>query len=288
MKQSIALVTHSAMRGLPTDDYPIVAALDALGITATAPSWDDPSVQWSEFQLIVLRSCWNYHLKWAEFLRWLSLLEALPVAVLNSVPQIKWNLSKTYLLELAERGVRIPPTVSVDYRGGESLGDILKRHRWKDAVVKPTISASAHATSRVSSATVDSHEPQFRALRGNGGVLVQEFVPEVIERGELSFVFLGGEYSHTVLKTVAPGDFRVQTDFGGRREVARPSEQILAQARKILELSAPAAAYARLDAVQVQDHLVLMELDLIDPVLFFEFKPHSETDFARTIQAAIR
>lgn len=288
MKRPVALVTHLAMRGLATDDLPIIEALGALGITAVVASWDDPTVNWSGFQLVVLRSCWNYHLQWAGFLRWLSFLESLEVSVLNSVPQLKWNLSKTYLLDLAKRGVPIPPTVSVDRHGSEKLREILERHRWNDVVVKPTISASAYATARVSPATAESHEQGFCALRRNGGVLVQKFVPEVIERGELSFVFLGGNYSHTVLKTVAPGDFRVQTDFGGARHSASPSDKLIAQAREILELAAPDAAYARLDAIQVRERLILMELELIDPVLFFAFRAHSAADFARSIQAALQ
>ena len=284
MSRSVALVTHLGMSALADDDVPLVPALGALGISSLIVSWDDPTVEWHQFELVILRSCWNYHLRWTDFLRWLNHLEAMNVRVLNSVPLLKWNLSKTYLLRLAERGVTIPPTVSVDHCGSEHLVDILARRRWSDAVVKPTVSASAHATTRVSSLTAADHEIEFLALRRCGGVLVQQFVPEIIERGELSFVFLGGNYSHAVLKTAAPGDFRVQTDFGGARQLAFPGEELVGQARRILSLAAPGAAYARIDAVQVQDILVLMELELIDPVLFFAFKAHSEAILAQSIK----
>lgn len=283
MERRVALVTHLGMNALAADDVPLLSELQAIGVASVVVSWDDPEVEWRQFDLVILRSCWNSHLKPTSFLSWLNHLEALGVPILNTAPLLKWNFSKVYLLDLAARGVAIPPTFYVDHRAEETLEHILARQRWSDAVFKPVVSASAYATTRVNLFTAALHEQEFLTLRRQGGVLVQEFIPQVIERGELSFVFLGGDFSHAVLKTVAPGDFRVQTDFGGDRRVARPDGKLIGQARNVLELAAPNAAYARVDAIEVEDHLILMELELVDPVLFFGFRPHSESILARLI-----
>ncbi len=287
MCRAVALVTNAEMNSLAPDDALLVPALAALGISSVVVGWDDPQIDWQQFALVVVRSCWNYHLQPLAFLQWLDAFERMQVPVLNTVAVLKRNLSKTYLFDLARLGVSIPPTIFVDAQDLRSLAAILAQERWSEAVIKPSISASAYATSRVTLSSAPAQEDAFLQLRKQRGVLVQQFLPAVVERGEFSFIFLGGRYSHAVLKTARPGDFRVQTDFGGLRAIAAPTADLIAQACSILHAAAPATAYARLDAIEVQGKLIIMELELIDPVLFFSFKPNSQFILARSIQAAL-
>lgn len=287
MSGAVALVTNAEMNSLAQDDALLVPALARLGISSVVVGWDNPRVDWKQFGLVVVRSCWNYHLQPLAFLQWLDALERMPVPVLNTVNLLKRNLSKTYLFDLARLGLSIPPTIFVDAQDSRTLADILAQERWPEAVIKPSISASAYATARVTLRSASQQEDAFLQLRKQRGVLVQQFLPAVVERGELSFIFLGGRYSHAVLKTARPGDFRVQTDFGGLRAMASPTADLIAQACSILQAAAPATAYARLDAIEVQGKLVIMELELIDPVLFFSFKLDSEFILATSIQAAL-
>ena len=287
MDRPIALVTHVELESLAADDLHLMAALTTLGISSSVVAWDDPTVDWGQFRLVVLRSCWNYHLKPPEFLRWLNLLEGMHVPVLNSVTWLRWNMSKRYLFDLEQRGVPIPATVSIEYSDRRTLTEIMAEHHWMAAVVKPIVSASAYSTWRVTRENAPAHESVFSQLRQQRSILVQQFLPEVVERGELSFVFIGGGYSHTVLKRAQPGDFRVQMDFGGSRSIAWPDNGLIAQAHGIFMAASPEAAYARIDAIEVQGQLVLMELELIDPVLFFSFNPDSGMNFAKAIESAL-
>jgi glutathione synthase/RimK-type ligase-like ATP-grasp enzyme len=148
-------------------------------------------------------------------------------------------------------------------------------------VVKPAISATAHDTWRVKAREAESHEARFAELvaRSPAGVMVQPFVAEILD-GEWSQIFLGGEPSHAVVKRPAPGDFRVQHDFGGSIEAQRPGAALVADARSALCAAADATGtrveeilYARVDGVERDGRLVLMELELIEPVLFFAYAP---------------
>jgi glutathione synthase/RimK-type ligase-like ATP-grasp enzyme len=287
LSPTIALVTSRDSPSSSPDDESLRQGLATLGILSHVAAWDDAATEWGQFDLLILRSCWNYHLKPLAFLCWLGSLRKRRVPVLNS-QFFNWNLSKTYLLDLARRGVAIPPTEKTDSQDSRTLAEIMTEHGWKEVVVKPTVSASAYETWRVTQRGAVARAGAFRRLRCQRELLVQKFLPEVATCGELSFVFLGGSYSHAVLKTAQAGDFRVQTDFGGSRSLARPGERLIEQAVQILHRAAPEAAYARVDAVEVDRQLVLMELELIDPVLFLSYETDAGSRFATAIEVALQ
>lgn len=139
------------------------------------------------------------------------------------------------------------------------MQSILKANGWDSAVVKPTVSASAHRLERVFI--------NEAAVRANGPALVQPFLPEVLS-GEWSLVFIRGQYSHSVLKVPTPGDFRVQSQFGGTAECRRPACGTIGTAQRIVDALAESPLYARIDGTEDEDGFVLMELELIELVLF--------------------
>ncbi|MBV9435106.1 MAG: hypothetical protein JOZ44_03585 [Acidobacteria bacterium] len=100
-----------------------------------------------------------------------------------------------------------------------------------------------------------------------GPLLIQQFVPEVRTAGEWSMIFIGGQFSHAVRKYPKQGDFRVQAEFGGREEPATAGSALVAAAAKILD-QAEHTLYARVDGVEQHGQFLLMELELIEPVLF--------------------
>ena len=156
--------------------------------------------------------------------------------------------------------MRIPPTVWIEVDEEASVHSILESRGWDSAVVKPTVSASAHRLKRVWKS-----EP---VVRVKGPAMVQEFVPEIVSAGEWSLVFIGGEFSHGVIKVPTPGDFRVQSEFGGVVNVAHPNGEMVEAAKKIIESLPDLPLYARVDGVQCESGFVLMEIELIEPVLF--------------------
>lgn len=232
----IALVTWSGLPELAPDDRLLRDALIRRGIDVHAAVWDDSRVDWRTFDAIVVRSTWDYHKRIDEFRAWLDSMEGLPLW--NPPALLRWNIHKSYLLDLQARGVNIVPTLLV-----------------RDFIVKPAVSATAYRTERH---TTD-HD-----------VLVQPFVPEIVADGELSFVFLGRKFSHAVRKRPGNDDFRVQTEFGGSVEPFAPSADLLAQAEGIAATLGEEWLYARVDCVVRDERLMLMELEATEPSLFLD------------------
>ena len=106
----IALATYAKLPTLNDDDRRLVAALAALGVTAVPAVWDSGEVCWDEFHGVLIRSCWDYHLRLPEFLEWIARLERAGIAVWNPADLLRWNCHKGYLRDLAARGVATVPT----------------------------------------------------------------------------------------------------------------------------------------------------------------------------------
>ncbi len=256
--KKIALVTYSGAPELSADDRLLLPELRKHGVEALPVAWDS-AADWTRFDQIVLRSCWDYHLRLAEFREWLSELERLAVPLQNPSSLVRWNLDKRYLRELQEAGEQIPPTVWIDEADERDVGDILETQGWKSAVVKPTVSASAHSLKRVF-----KDDP---AMSVCGPAMVQRFLPEVLT-GEWSVIFIAGEFSHAVIKVPTPGDFRVQSQFGGTAILTSPSVALAQSAQRIVNSLRQVPLYARIDGIECDDGFVLMEVELIEPELF--------------------
>jgi hypothetical protein len=187
------------------------------------------------------------------------------------------------LRDLHTQGVAIPPTCWFDRGSQAELGTIFADYGWEEAVVKPAISATAYQTWRTSRKRCNHDQPQFATSLQHSDMLVQQFMAPVVEYGEWSFVFFHKQYSHAVLKKAKAGDFRVQDDFGGTVEVVSPGIGLIEQAQQIVNCIAGSLLFARVDGIERDGQLVLMELELIEPFLFLNSDPHAIERFARGI-----
>ena len=283
----VALATYAKLPDLSEDDGLLREELRRRGVDARPVVWNDPGVAWAAFDRVVIRSAWDYHLFLPEFLVWLDLLEKQRIPLWNPAALVRVNASKLYLRDLASAGLRVAPTEWIE-RGSEvDLAGLLESRGWAEAVVKPAVSASAFRTWRVAAADFSrsASRDAFRRLAAEGDVLVQRFLPEVQSEGEWSFVFLGGEFSHAVLKQPAPGDFRVQEEFGGRVVAAAPAASALREARAFATQVRGPWAFARIDGVVVDGTLCLMEVELIEPQLFLGRDPHAAARLADAVLA---
>jgi len=283
MLKRVALVTCRELPVLPEDDRPLVAELARLGIAAKAEIWDDPSVKWTSFDVLLLRSTWDYHLRPAEFLAWIGARAAESAALWNPPPLLLWNAHKFYLRDLASRGIPIAPTRFLAAGSAARLADVLEEEGWSRAVVKPAVSASAHRTLVIAREDAAECDAELRALLADGDALVQKYLPEIETNGEWSFVFLDGAFSHSVRKRPAPGDFRVQAEHGGTEEPGPAAPALLGEARRAADAIDSPWLYARVDGVESEGRLLLMELELIEPTLYLS----SAANAARRLASAI-
>lgn len=282
----VALVTCVAIRELTDDDRPLLVELWNLGIKAEPAVWDDPSVDWGSFDAAVIRSTWDYHLSPAAFSAWLARLEALGTKLWNPAPVVRANADKSYLKELAAAGVSVVPTAWVPSGAPARLDELLGSRGWTDAVVKPAISAGAFRTRRVRLGEPGGQDALDDA-RAHCDAMVQPFLPEIAAEGEWSFIFLGGEFSHAVLKTPRAGDFRVQEEHGGRTARREPPPGLLVQARDALLAASRPCLYARVDGVRRGSELIVIEVELIEPSLYLSLDPAAARRFAELIKEKI-
>lgn len=257
----IVLATCRAQPTLTPSDWLLAEALRARGAHVRAAPWDDIE----DGDVVVLRSTWDYHRRVGEFRAWLEAI-AQRSRLINPLETVLWNLDKRYLRELERKGIAMPAARWFEPGEQPYLSDVLKANGWERAVLKPRISATAHGTHLIRPGVLLMGNDWAPALATGG--LIQEFVPEIQQSGEISLVYLGGAFSHAVRKVTAGGEFRVQAEFGGRTETVDADAALVAFGGRVLEAASVPWVYARVDVVEAAGGPLLMELELIEPELF--------------------
>lgn len=267
MPPSIAFATCRALPGISADDELLAQALRTRGFTVCGIPWDEPGAAWQDHAAVLLRSCWDYHERLTAFTGWLNATGARAL-VLNAPGLVLPTLHKRYLLHAGAMGIAIPPTVLLRRGERAAMADLARGIGGYQAVVKPAVSASAHETHRVGLRTAEASALITRLLE-HMDVLVQAFQPEICS-GELSLVYVEGRFSHAVRKRPATDEWRVQASFGGTHAPEpAPAGALLDFAQACLLACAPRVpAYARVDVLQTARGPMLMEVELIEPVLF--------------------
>jgi len=267
----IAIVSYKKQekfaQGVADDeDAELMAFLVDKGLHVISTVWNDKNVDWSSFNVAIIKSPWDYHNHLIEFLNWLDKLEELNVKVLNPVDIIKWNSHKKYLKGIAQMGLPVIPSEYIDK--GSVLGDhffgLLDADR---LVVKPCVSAGAQNTIFLDRNNLEERAEEIGKLLKAEDYIVQPFVEE-IKNGEWSFLFFNRKYSHSVLKKPKKGDFRVQHYHGGSINYPTPDPLHIQEAGAYLKNLSQPTLYARVDGVIIKNSFVLMELEMIEPFLF--------------------
>ena len=248
--------------------------------------WNDPSVNWTDYNYLIFRTVWDYFEFPKEFETWLDELEKQNIKTLNPLPIIKRNQHKFYLQELERQGIDIIPTVFIPKNTGLNLS-FLKEKNWESAVIKPAVSGGSYLTRLFSQSETEEIETEYASFALENDLLVQPFMPEIQEMGELSILFFQGKYSHTILKKPKNGDFRVQSQFGGQYQTFEPDAALLATAQHIIETFGDDLLYARVDGILKGGKFLLMELELIEPDLYFDYHPDAKKNFLTALEAMI-
>ncbi len=290
----VALVTVQAARASDEDLAPLESALRDLGAQVSIVDWDDATMDWSTFDLVVLRSCWDYTERYVEFLIWAERVSYL-TRLLNPFEIVRWNTDKHYLAELESAGIAIVPSRFVE-PGADvavALQAFLDKHLdCAELVVKPAIGAGSRDTQRHARDAVEAITAHIeRLLKADRSVLLQPYLDRVDEAGETALIHFAGEYSHSIRKgpLLRRGEGATDQLYAPEQIEARePGDDERALAARVLATLpfAELPAYARVDLIRAADGTpLLLELELAEPSLFFLHASGSAERFARCLLA---
>jgi hypothetical protein len=277
------------------DEALLLAAVRDAGCDAEVVAWDDPHADWHDYDVVVLRSTWNYAEpgQTERFLAW-ALAQGERGALRNCASIVRWNAHKSYLHELAAAGVAVVPTTCVERSTDISFAEAVSAtDRSAGLVEKPAVSAGSRDTHRVAgdAAAIARFEATWRPLLAREDMLVQPYVPSVDGHGERCLTYLEGGFSHAVRKNPRfVGDAeRVSAEaLAASPEEMRLAQEALDAARNLVPDAEWPLLYARVDMAPGADGApMLMELELIEPSLFLSQHPPSLATFADAIAARV-
>ncbi|MFQ5719080.1 MAG: RimK family alpha-L-glutamate ligase [Acidobacteriota bacterium] len=277
----VALATCAALPEPDPDAVPLTAALQDAGLAVTTLAWDAADSDWARASMTVLRSTWNYPLRPEAFRAWLEQV-ARATQLWNPLSAVRWNLHKSYLLDLARDGIEVTPTRILTAGSGATLSAVTRACGWQDVVVKPAISAASFRTQRIRPGDGEAGEAHLRDLLATHDVLVQPYLPSVEDHGERALVWIDGALTHAIRKT--PRFSGQDESVSGESMPISPDEARLA--RSVLSHVEDGLLYARVDVAPGLDgRPVIMELELIEPSLFF---PQSDEALQRFVAGVRR
>jgi len=279
----LALATCTNVPRWEIDDKPFHDVLAARGIRVTRPAWDDPEVNWHDFDACLIRTTWDYMEKQDEYVAWAQ-HAASQTRLFNPPQVVAWNTDKTYLRDLEAKGVPIAPSLWFEKGDSVDLSALLAEQDWGRGFLKPVVGATARETLRFDTdeAGIAQAQTHLDRVLQVEAMILQPYLSRVETQGEISAIFFDGAISHTVRKVPVPGDYRVQDDFGAddfpiqfteyQRDLA---QLVVARAQEILGIPADEPLlYARVDLLEDDDGgLVVTELELVEPSLFFRHAP---------------
>jgi hypothetical protein len=263
------------------DAHLLLDALADVDIDARLCVWDDASVAWSDFDVVVIRSTWDYTKDRPAFLQWARSIPRL----FNPYPIIDYSTDKHYLSDLESRGHRIIPTSFCDVGGRPEFPD-------SNFVVKPTVGAGSMDADKYGPGDVATAAAHVARLHDSGrDAMIQPYVTSVDEVGERGLVFIDGEFSHAIRKGAM-----LHVDQLDRHSLFRLEQLSLADAEPdAVAFAASVMAeplfrdllYGRVDLVWLPEGWAIMELELVEPSLFLSFDSEAAGNLASAIRARL-
>ncbi|MEV0457487.1 ATP-grasp domain-containing protein [Catellatospora methionotrophica] len=285
----VAIVTCAEIPLLEEDDRLVLPALAALGVDASPAVWDDPAVDWASYDLVVLRSPWDYAQRHAAFLAWAATVPRL----VNPVATVAWNTDKRYLAELAAAGLPVTPTTFL------APGDPWTAPATPgEYVIKPAVSAGSRDTGRYGPADAEQALAHVRRLQAAGRItMVQPYLPAVDSYGETALLFFADPdtgrlaYSHAIRKgpMLTGPDEGVETLYKPEEITPRsPTSAERAVGEAVVATLPDGLVYARVDLIpDERGNPLLVELELTEPSVFMLHDEGAATRLAAAIAWAL-
>lgn len=275
----VAILTMDTLEDFFAYDYMLDAPMLANGWQTEHVSWRDESIDWNKYAVVIVRSPWDYQQDAEAFLACLKRIDDSKAALENSYSLMSWNLQKTYLKDLAANGVPIVPTLWLDAYQPNMLESAFATFESSEVIVKPVVSANADFTYRISPSQVANMQAELSQVFADRALMLQPFLPAIVSPGEYSLFYFDHEYSHAILKTPKSTDFRVQEEHGGSLLSISPTEEMYKVAEQTLAALPDRAMYARVDLIETGSGFAVMEVELIEPSLYFNMDDTSAQRF---------
>ena len=267
------------------EDKLLQRGFETQGMEADILVWNQPDIDWNNYDLALIRSTWDYFDHKDFFLDVLARIEASTCKLYNPLKAVRWNIDKHYLFDLEKWNVPIIPTYLASEMREAEARKIFVERGWQTVVIKPMVGLAASYTHKVN---LDDLENMLRTLQANHpqqGFIVQPFIESVVQEGEWSFIYFNRNLSHVLLKKPAPNDYRVQGIYGGTIQPAEPHLDDLFQAEAALAKLPFDLLQARLDFVRVDGRLSIIEVELIEPIFSFHLVPEGIERLVHATQA---
>ena len=238
----------------------LIAPFAARNMHVEDVDWANEAEDWTRFDAVIIGTTWDYWDRPQAFLDTLDRIEQV-APLFNSAEMVRWNSDKRYLKRFEATSVPLIPTLWIDQVDQTAFAQAFETLGSADLVFKRQVGAGADGQFRLS--PTDSLPDMPHPM------MVQPFLSMLQEEGELSFIFIDGDFSHALLKQAKSGDYRIQSTYGGTETPVTPSDADLEAARQVLMVLDETPLYARVDMLRGEDGaLRLMELELIEPYLY--------------------
>jgi glutathione synthase/RimK-type ligase-like ATP-grasp enzyme len=278
----VSRVAIATARGADDPDNPrLFAALHDVGLSADLTIWDDDAVRWDDYELVVIRSTWDYPSRRAEFLEWASARAHLE----NPLSIVEYSSDKHYLADLEAHGLAIIPShfCAVGETPEFFVGDF---------VVKPCVGAGSLSVERYHEGDEEAATRHVETLHAQGrDVLIQPYIHSVDTIGERAMIFIDGGFSHAMTKGPMLNVAQSDRDFLFRREqmsAALAEADAILCATEVLEtMSLSDLLYARVDLVATIQGWLVMEVELVESSLYLTFDDQAAGKLAAAIKTRL-
>lgn len=276
--KKLAFLSMDDLQDFFVYDELLLAPFAAQGYEVDTISWHQPDVDYSIYEAVIVRSPWDYQQYETEFVSCLKRIER-QTRLINSLPLMLWNFNKQYLKDLEAAGVPVLPTRWLSRFEQSAITGAFSEFACDELVIKPCVSANADDTFRLTPERLATNIGELATCFAGRECMVQPFVSSVTEQGEVSLFYFAGELSHAILKQPKAGDFRVQEEHGGSLQAITPEPAMLTNALAALNAMPDDYLYARVDLLWFAGEWRIIELELIEPSLYFNLDEQSPQRF---------
>ena len=261
-------------------DHLTFEPMAAHGWQVSEVSWRNKDIDWNEFEVVVIRTPWDYQDAAEEFIETIKRIDQSNALLLNSLDTVLWNINKSYLRDFELQGIPIVPTRWMDTYSDAAMHGAYETWGTPEIIIKPQVSANADDTFRLNPLELSKKSELLTRIFDQRAHMLQPFVSAVVEEGEFSIFYFSAEYSHAILKTPKKSDFRVQEEHGGRLQLIDPEPRLRQAGDAVIAALPEPLLYARVDLLRHGEKFLLVELEAIEPSLYFNMDKRAAARFA--------